>query len=655
MKILGPVFWYDLIRVARRQRLALWRALYASALLVALYLLYATTFPQAGLLSGTEVGRNQLGELAAFATYFFAVFAALQFAAVVILTPALTAGALAEERSHNTLVFLLTTHLTNREIVLGKLVTRLLLVGLLVLTGLPVLGLMQLFGGVDQLLVLAAFIGVFVTALSLGALGVACAVFVKKPQNAAWRAYQWLILYAILSTVTAWLFDLPTAKAAVGRFRWMAVARPGGPVFARGPWTPPQTTTQDVMETVCAANPYYAAQRIYYEMMADVPVTEVVPPVVRDYVVFHGVIAAVCVGLAVWRLRAVAARQISGLTVKRAVVLKPAPHPPVQDRPVLWKEIYCETKPRQRWLALFFSRWFFAASFLPTWVLMVFGMDHFDRLTGWFHLALVFGGTLVAGILLLRVGAHAARSIGSERDRQTLDSLLTTLLRPDEIIRDKWWGSLFAGRWVFVWLLVHWGLGLLAMAVHVLAVPFLIAEVAVYGAFMVSLGLYCSTRYRSTKQATTAALVIGLFGTTAVPWMAGQFLMTALPPAWYQTPRAPAPAWRYAQSSRTWPEKVALGLTTVRVLFESVVPNYDVWSHYTPFGAGREWTTEVAPPAVWSLLVYGALAWGLRRRAMVRFRHSYGVPARLARRPDLRRVRAREPAVPIAPAAGESG
>jgi hypothetical protein len=173
---------------------------------------------------------------------------------------------------------------------------------------------------------------------------------------------------------------------------------------------------------------------------------------------------------------------------------------------------------------------------------------------------------------------------------------------------------------------------------------------------MVSLGLYCSTRYRTTKQATTAALVIGLFGTTAVPWMLGQFLMAALPAAWYQPPRPPAPAWRYAQSSRTWPEKVALGLTPVRVLYESVVvSNYDVWNHYTPFGSGREWTTELAPPAVCGLVMYAALAWVLRRRAAARFRHSYGAPVRPVRRPDARRLRAREPAVPFAPAAGESG
>src|SRR5207249_10506789 len=110
------------------------------------------------------------------------------------------------------------------------------------------------------------------------------------------------------------------------------------------------------------------------------------------YAIIHGFLAAACLGLAIWRLRAVAARQISGLTVKKGVMRKPAPHPPIRGRPVLWKEIYCETKPRQRWLALFFSRWFFAASFLPTWFLIVFNIDHFDRLASWYYLALAFGG-----------------------------------------------------------------------------------------------------------------------------------------------------------------------------------------------------------------------------------------------------------------------
>jgi ABC-type transport system involved in multi-copper enzyme maturation permease subunit len=643
MKVLGPVFLYDLVRVARRQRLALSRALYASALLVAMYLMYASAFPYAGLFWGYRVKGN---ELAAFATQFFAIFAALQFGAIILLTPALTANALAEERSQNTLLFLFTTHLTNREIILGKLTTRLLQVGLLVLTGLPVLGIMQLFGGVDQLLVVAAFVGAGVTALSLGALGVACAVYVKKPQNAAWRAYQFIMFYAAFSTAMVWLLELPFAKRIATARPPVAVVSPNGTImFVPGPAPPiPQLTLgEEVMEGVNAANPFFAGQRILYFMMAGVEMNRIVPRVLGQYVFVHGAFAIGCLWVAVAGLRAAAARHTGGLTVKKAVLLKPAPHPPIKDRPVLWKEIYCETKPRQRWLALFFTRWFFVASFLPVWILFVFSIDHFDRLTGWFYLGLAYGGTLVAGVLLLRVGAQAARSIGSERDRQTLDSLLTTLLPREEIVRDKWWGSLLSGRWVFVWLLVHWGIGMVAMALNYLAVPLLVAEVVAFSAFMVSLGLFCSARFPTTKQALATTLVVALFGTTVVPWLFGQVVMLVLPENMYQPTVMRSNPYRYmGRVERTWPEVMVLGLTPVRVLYETVIPNWYIWNNY--YGSEQQqWYGEVVPSALGGMIVYWGLALLLKRSATRRFARSYGAPRRMRRKPLPTSVKRREP------------
>src|SRR5580693_6390921 len=101
MRVVGPVFWYDLVRVARRQPLALWRAAYGLALLAALFILYSTELPQAWL--GGHVPPK---DAANFANRFFNVFAAVQFAVIFLITPALTANAVAEERSNNTLTFL---------------------------------------------------------------------------------------------------------------------------------------------------------------------------------------------------------------------------------------------------------------------------------------------------------------------------------------------------------------------------------------------------------------------------------------------------------------------------------------------------------------------------------------------------------------------
>src|SRR5204863_9399534 len=130
-----------------------------------LLLLYVEMLPRAGLFSGSVI--NEREKMASFANAIFAAFVVVQFTAVILITPALAANAVAEERSNNTLMFLFTTHLTNREIVAGKLFTRLGQVGMLVLTGLPILGMMQLFGGVDPNLVLAAFLSVALTGVSL--------------------------------------------------------------------------------------------------------------------------------------------------------------------------------------------------------------------------------------------------------------------------------------------------------------------------------------------------------------------------------------------------------------------------------------------------------------------------------------------------------
>src|SRR5262245_28357087 len=106
MRVLGPVFWHDLVSIARRQRVTLWRVTYAVTLLAALLVLYSEKLPRAGIFAG---GRVRPEDLSAFAVAFFATFIIVQFAVVILITPALAANAFADERSGNRLVFLLTT------------------------------------------------------------------------------------------------------------------------------------------------------------------------------------------------------------------------------------------------------------------------------------------------------------------------------------------------------------------------------------------------------------------------------------------------------------------------------------------------------------------------------------------------------------------
>src|SRR5437660_1620479 len=76
---------------------------------------------------------------------------------LVLLTPAYVGGAIAEEKDRKTLEFMLATDLLNREIVLSKLGSRLANLALVVITGLPILSILQFLGGVDPNMILAGF------------------------------------------------------------------------------------------------------------------------------------------------------------------------------------------------------------------------------------------------------------------------------------------------------------------------------------------------------------------------------------------------------------------------------------------------------------------------------------------------------------------
>src|SRR5262245_23448643 len=123
--LLGPVFSYDLIRTSRSKRDFLLRGGYAAVILAALFVFYATwsrSSSLSDLLTGTTVRSNQA---ARFADSFFTVFVSVQLRMVLLLTPIVSAGAITEEKERRTLDYLFTTDLTNREIVLGKLASRL--------------------------------------------------------------------------------------------------------------------------------------------------------------------------------------------------------------------------------------------------------------------------------------------------------------------------------------------------------------------------------------------------------------------------------------------------------------------------------------------------------------------------------------------------
>jgi len=159
LKLVGPLLFYDMLRSARRGRHVWTRGVYAGLLLFLLFVAY---------LGSRHYGGSPAQREARLAQDYFEMFMAVQLVAVLVLTPAYVAGSIAEEKDRKTLEFLLATDLRNREIILSKLGSRLANLLLFVLTGLPILSILQFLGGVDPNLVLAGFAATFLTMAGLG-------------------------------------------------------------------------------------------------------------------------------------------------------------------------------------------------------------------------------------------------------------------------------------------------------------------------------------------------------------------------------------------------------------------------------------------------------------------------------------------------------
>src|SRR4051812_15403659 len=121
VRLLGPVAFYDMLRTARRGRYVLLRSFYAAALLLWLLVVYVPVYfdhvhTARDLLQGPVIPLEVQARLAG---EFFYGFVVAQTVTIFLLTPALVAGVVAEEKQRGTLDPLLGTDLFGREVVLG--------------------------------------------------------------------------------------------------------------------------------------------------------------------------------------------------------------------------------------------------------------------------------------------------------------------------------------------------------------------------------------------------------------------------------------------------------------------------------------------------------------------------------------------------------
>jgi ABC-type transport system involved in multi-copper enzyme maturation permease subunit len=121
--------------------------------------------------------------------FIFIVLSIVQLVLVSAISPTLTASAISGERERQTLNILLTTLLPAKSIIWGKLLTGLAFTLLILVSSMPLYGLMFLYGGVQLSEIIQAFLFQVFNMLLFGTIGLFCSAWLKKTTVSTVVAY----------------------------------------------------------------------------------------------------------------------------------------------------------------------------------------------------------------------------------------------------------------------------------------------------------------------------------------------------------------------------------------------------------------------------------------------------------------------------------
>src|SRR5262249_9062338 len=139
----------------------------------------------------------------------------------------------------------------------------------------------------------------------------------------------------------------------------------------------------------------------------------------RYYAIFHGLLATLCCGLSMLRVRSIALREVAAPLRKRWLV-RTRRRPNVGNQPVLWKELHTSRVSRRHWIGTFLIILLFIASFLPVISIFIQSRaieyrDPWKAFTEEMNIWARTTGTAVGSLVLLAAAVGAAGSISGER------------------------------------------------------------------------------------------------------------------------------------------------------------------------------------------------------------------------------------------------
>ncbi len=358
-----------------------------------------------------------------------------QYILASLMAPSFAAGTISGEKERKTYEMLLASPLAPTSIVWGKLFASLAHLGVLIFSSLPIVMLCLPLGGVSFYEVLAAYLGLILSVATFGMISVYCSSIFKRTVASLLVSYLVILPLALFGA----LFWQGLSNEGETRFTLMVVVVPG------------------ICAAICIALFYITSERI------------LLPPDVGAE------------GKEVVDLEE-EARDAIGLVIQPDQFPDKLFAPPkrttlMEDKanPVYDKEIHSEIFSQ----GTLMLRIVIQVSMILAIPLMGAFLYIFKSMTHFYIDYVVLFNILVGPVF-------SAGSVTSERERQTLDLLLTTTITPWQIL----WGKLIAGLRVssVLTFFLTWPLFLAA----VMSWDFLSNPLAI-GAYFLIVGLTCLT------------------------------------------------------------------------------------------------------------------------------------------------------------------
>jgi len=493
----GPVFYSELRTLSRGRRFYVLRFVFGLLLLYFVVQTYSSLrwrlsrFPSStGYPIELTVSETALLGSSLFGTVFW-----LQSIVVLFMTPALLAGAIAEDRQRRVLLYLLASPLNAAEIVLGKVAARLFNVVVIVASCFPVVCIALLFGGIDPLELLLFYAGTFAAIYFLAGVSIAFSTLTERPRDAILRTYLFELAWLGWPLLDVILRNMPAS------FTFSTYYREVAPYFD---WLTDSSPTS-LIEVSPFAGPGGYLDRVLWMM---------------------GLQFVYGTAFLIWStLRLRPLEKGARLLGKRRspVARRLWKRPPCGDRPMIWKECTGALLSRSLVSTIVYGSLILAAlgglgylawtlgwpAFLDAWE------SGYDSEASWtwsprsaLNVAIRVLTAAVYVLLLFLLGGVSSTSFTSEREKDAWVSLLATPLEGQEIIAGKYLGSIWRIRYVLGLLVAIWVFGLICGALHPLAFVLIVFLTALDVAFVAALGCYVSLR--SSSSAKSIAVTIGI-------------------------------------------------------------------------------------------------------------------------------------------------